>query len=370
MVVRTMRTLISALFACLRASLMTRASLALENAALRQQLAVYQRAHKRVGLQAGDHVFWVALRRLWPGWSRPLIVVRPATVIAWHRRGFKVLWRHKSHSGKIGRPRIPRKHISFIQRISGDHPEWGEDRIAGELLAKFGIEHSTSTIRRYMVARRTRPRGDQSWRTLVRNHAKELWACDFLIQHTALYSVAYIFIIMEIHSRRIVHVNVTTNPTLAWVKTQIRQATPWDMAPSFLIHDNDGIFGQYGRRVTVEGDDRKRSYRCHLDRWLDEVMGIKGIPIPYGAPNASPHIERFIRTLREEALDHFIFLGIGHIRRVVGEYIRYYNGARPSQAIHGIPEPYPELMKPPPRLGKLVALPVLGGIQHDYRLVA
>jgi hypothetical protein len=150
---------------------MTRASPALENAALRQQLAIYQRTHKRVHFQSGDRLFWVALRRLWPGWTGPLI--------------------------------------------------------------------------------------------------KELWACDFLIQHTALYTVAYIFIIMEIHSRRIVHVNVTTNPTLPWVKQQIRQATPWAMTPHLLVHDNDGIFGQYGRKVTVEGDDRKRSYRCQFDRWAD-----------------------------------------------------------------------------------------------------
>jgi hypothetical protein len=115
---------------------------------------------------------------------------------------------------------------------------------------------------------------------------------------------------------------------------------------------------------------RKRSYRCHLDRWLDEVMRIEGLPIPYGAPNASPHIEHLMRTLREEALDHFIFLTADHIRRVVREYVRYYNGARPSQAIQAIPDPYPELREPPLRGGKLVALPVLGGVQHDYRLVA
>jgi putative transposase len=236
MLVRIMRTLISALFACLRALITPRASLALENVALRQQLAVYQRTHKRVKLQTEDRLFWVALRRLWPGWTRPLIVVKPATVIAWHRRGFKVLWRRKSHSEKVGRPRIPRKHISFIQRISTDHPEWGEDRIAGELLTKFGITHSTSTIRRYMVPRNMRPRGDQRWSTLVRNHSKELWACDFLTQHTAFYAVVYIFVIMEIHSRRIVHVNATSNPTLPWIKRQIRQATPgaWLPASSFM----------------------------------------------------------------------------------------------------------------------------------------
>jgi hypothetical protein len=131
-----------------------------------------------------------------------------------------------------------------------------------------------------------------------------------------------------------------------------------------------GVFGQYGRRVIVQSDGRKGSYRCHLDSWLDEVMGIKGIPIPYGWHNTSPHVERFIRTLREKALDHFIFLGIGHIRCVLCEYIRYYNRARPSQAIHGIPEPHPELKKPPPRFAKLLALPILGGIHHDHRLAA
>jgi putative transposase len=365
-----MRTLILPLLACLRAALMPRVALALENAALRQQLAVYLRTSKRAQLRASDRVFWVALRRLWPDWTRPLAIVRPEPVIAWHRQGFKVFWRRRSRSPKIGRTRIPRRHIAFIQRISGDHPEWGEDKIAEELVAKFGVLHSASTIRRYMVSRRSTPRGDQTWRTFIRNHDKEVWACDFLTQYTAFFAVAYVFIIMEIGSRRIVHVNVTTNPTLSWVKQQLREATAEVRSPRFLVHDNDGIFGQYGNRVTVERDDSTRSYRCHLDRWLDEVMGIEGIPIPYGAPNASPHVERLVRTLREEALNHFIFLTTDHIRRVVAEYVRYYNGARPSQAIHGIPDPYPELRQSPPRHGKLVALPVLGGVQHDYRLVA
>ena len=166
------------------------------------------------------------------------------------------------------------------------------------------------------------PRGDQTWRTFVRNHAKEVWACDFLTQYTALFAVVYVFVIMEIGSRRIVHVNVTTNPTLSWTKQQIREAMAGDRTPRFIVHDNDGIFGQYGKRVAVEQDGRTRSYRCHLDRWLHEVMGIEGISIPYGAPNASPHVERFVRTLREEALGHFIFLTVDHIRRVVAEYVR------------------------------------------------
>ncbi len=300
--------------------------------------------------------------------AHSLIIAKPATVIGWHRRGFKAFWRRKSGLGKIGRPRIPREHIAFIKRISGDQPGWGKDEIAEELATKFGIHHAPSTIRVYMV-RRT-PRGDRTWRTFVRNHASEVWDCDFLTHYTAFFAIAYVFVMMEVGTRRIVQVNVTSHPTLPWVKQQIREATGWDTEPGFLVHDNDGIFGQYGKRVTVARGDRTRSYRCHLDQWLGEVMRIEGLPIPYGAPSASPYVERFNRTLREEALDHFIFLSVARIRRVVREYIRYYNGARPSQAIHGIPDPCPEVRQPPPPDGGLVALPVLGSVQHDCRLVA
>jgi hypothetical protein len=291
-------------------------------------------------------------------------------VIAWHHQGFKLLWHRRSRHRPVSRPRIPREHRAFIRRISGDHPERGEDKIAEDLAAKFGIHHSVSTLRRYMGPRHGSPRGDQTWRTFIRNHAKEVWACDFLTQYTAFFAIAHIFVVMEIGSRKIVHVNVTANPTLVWVKQQIREATAWDQNPRFLVHDNDGIFGQFGSRVTVEKNGRKRSYRCHLDLWLQKVIGVEGLPIPYGAPNASPHVERFMRALRQDALGHFIFLSIDHLRRVATEFIRYYNGVRPSQAIHGIPDPYPELTQPPPKAGTLVALPVLGGVQHDYRLAA
>ena len=362
-----MLTVIKAVLSFLRALVVPKAALALEVAALRQQLGVLQRRSKRPKLTRTDKAFWVLLRKLWGGWERVLFVVKPATVIVWGRQGFRIFWCRKS---KPGRPRIPRKHINFIRRISSDHPDWGEDKIAEELAAKFGIQHSGSTIRRYMVPR-GRPRRGQTWRTFVANHANELWACDFLTQHTARFTVAYIFIIMEIESRRIVHWGVTTSPTLPWVKQQIRNATPWGETPRFLIHDNDGIFGQYSQRPTVtRANGKKRTYRCHLDLWLDSVMGIEGLPIPYGAPNANAHVERFNRTLREDALDHFVFFSENHIRRVMAEFITYYNRARPSQAIHGIPDPYLELREAAKAGGRLVARPVLGGLHHDYRLAA
>ena len=349
----------------LRALLKSSGSLVVENLALRQQLAAYARCQKRVHLQPQERVFWVALSKAWASWRSALIVVKPATVIAWHQRGFRRYWRWRSR--KPGRPRIPREHIALICRISSDHPEWGEDRIAEELAIKLGVHHSTSTIRKYMVSRR-KPRDGQTWRTFVKNHAKQSYACDFLTQHTAFFAVVYIFVVMEIASRKIVLINATTSPSLDWVKQQIREITPWNKVPRFLIHDNDGIFGQY--RDRKQRGEKNRRYRCHLDLWLANVIGIEGVPIPYGAPNASPYIERFNRTLREEALDHFVFSSARSILRICREYVNYYNGARPSQALHAIPDPYPELRKPPPKTGKLIALPVLGGVQHDYRRVA
>jgi hypothetical protein len=177
-----------------------------------------------------------------------------------------------------------------------------------------------------------------------------------------------VFVVMEIASRRIVLINATTSPGLAWVKQQIRQATDWAKTPRFLLHDNDGVFGRFRERRPR--GKKGRRYRCHHDLWLADVMGIEGIPIPYAAPNASPHIERLNRTLRAEALNHFIFLNVKHVLRVCREYAEFYHRARPSQALDAIPDPYPELETPPPPDGKLVAWPVLGGVQHDYRLAA
>jgi transposase InsO family protein len=269
----------------------------------------------------------------------------------------------------FGRPRIPDEHIDFIRTISRHHPELGEDQIALELEAKLGVRHSPSTVRRYRWRPPRRPENrpglpSQSWRTLFENHIDAIWACDFVVELIDLALPVYIFVVMELGSRRIVWVNVTTSPSLDWVKAQIRQAAPFDSAPKFLIHDNDGIFGQFRKR------EKGRPFRCELDRWLEQSMGVHGIPIPYRAPNANAHVERFNRTLREQVLRHFVFINPRHLLRVLRRYVEYYNRARPSQAIGKIPDPYPALRGPPPSSGKLVALPVLGGLHHDYRRAA
>lgn len=211
--------------------------------------------------------------------------------------------------------------------MSTDNPSWGEDKISAELEIKFGIKHSTRTILEYMVKRA--PSRGQTWKSCLENHAHAIFVCDFMTQHTALFAMIYTFIVMELSTRRIVHVDVTAHPSLAWVKRQILDLCAFDRAPRFLVHDNNNIFGQCGH---PRKGSRDRLYRCHLDLWLAKVLKIKGLPTPYRAPNANAHVERFHRTLREEALNHFIFLRADHVRGVVQEWVSFYNGTRPSQA--------------------------------------
>ena len=346
-----------------------RVSLSAENAILRQQLAVLQRGRSRPLLRPADRVLWILLCRHWSRWRHALVLIQPATVLTWHREGYRRHWRRRS-GGPGGRPRIPRSHINLIRRISADHPDWGEDRIALELKAKLGVEHAPSTIRRYMVAKRGNDGpSSTTWRTFLAGHAAELWTMDLTTQPLWNYSVRYVLVLMELQSRRVVHVAVTASPTLAWVKQQVREATPFGSVPRFLVHDNDGIFGQFGARRSG------RSYRCALDLWLGEVLYIKGIPIPYGAPNAQAHIERFMGGLKRECLNHFILLSEDHLRRIVSAYVAYYNEGRPHQGIEGIPKYGPGLPRAPSSTSgespiEFVARPVLGGLHHDYRLAA
>ncbi len=366
-----MGTLLSALLSFLRAALMPRTTLALENAALRQQLAIYQRTQKRARLRTGDRVFWVVLRRLWPDWNRALVIVKPETVIAWHRQGFKLFWRRRSRRGPIGRPPIPQEHIAFIQRISGDHPEWGEDKIAEELAAKFGIQHSASTIRRYMVPRQGPPRGEQTWRTFIRNHAKEVWACDFLTQYTAFFAVAYVFVIMEIGSRRIVHVNVTTNPTLSWVKQQIREATavgsdsalPRPRQRRHLRAVREERYGRAGRpEAQLPLPPRSLAGRGHGDRGAtdpvrrpERIAARRAVHADAAGGGAGPlHLpQRRSRPPRRH-----------RVRPLLQRRASIAGDPRDPGSVSGADGSHRH------SAGTLVALPVLGGVQHDYRLVA
>ena len=334
---------------------------------LRQQLGIYKRKEKKPRLKNRDRLFWSLLSRIWKDWSSELILVKPETVIRWRKKKFRDFWRRKSQ-GKVGRPAIPRDHIEFIRRISSDHPEYGEDRIALELEVKFAVRHAASTVRRYMV-KRWPPSDSQAWRSFLKNQAKAIWTCDFFVQHTIGFRVLYVFVIMELSSRELIHFNVTEHPTLEWTKQQVRNAC-FDGQPKFLLHDNDGKFGQLGRPQRVDRAGKTRSCRSTFDVWLWQVMNIRGIPIPYGAPNAAAHIERLIGTLRRECLDRMLIWNERHLRCTLAEFNFWYNHGRVHQGLNGIPHPDPALAEPKPLGGRLVAIPVLNGLHHDYRLAA
>jgi len=336
--------------------------------ALRQQLVVYRRKPKKPMIRNRDRMFWSLISRVWREWKSELIIVKPETVIRWRQRKFREFWRRKSQ-GNPGRPTIPNEHIGFIRRISSDHPEYGEDRIALELEIKFGIRHANSTVRRYMIKRRPGNTDSQAWRTFLKNQAKSLWACDFFVQYTVGFRIFYIFIIMELSSRKVIHLHVTDHPTMDWTKQQIRNACFMEQ-PKFLLHDNDGKFGQLGRSAQIENEGKSISCRSAFDVWIWEEMGIRGISIPYGAPNATAHMERLIGTLRRECLDRMLIWNERHLRLVLTEFIGWYNHGRVHQGLNGIPNPDPVLAEPKPAGGRLVAIPVLNGLHHDYRLAA
>ncbi len=296
-------------------------SLVLHVAALRQQLAVFKRRLRKPRLRGRDRLFWAVLSRIWPSWKSALIIVKPETVIRWQKKRFRDFWRKRSTPGP-GRPRIPKEHIDYIRRISSDHPEYGKARIALEMEIKFGIKHSPTTVGKYMVKTRGKPRGTQSWGTFLKNQADAIWSCDFLVQYTVGFTALYVFVFMEL-----------------------------------------------GRPTTVERQCKRVSCRSALDLWLFETMNIRGIPIPYGAPNAQSHVERLIDTLRRECLDRMLIWNERQLRAVLGETVDWYNRLRVHQDIHGIPQPDPE-SKPTPTKGRLVSIPVLNGLHHDYRLAA
>ena len=336
--------------------------------ALRQQLTVYKRKSKKPMLINRDRLFWAFLSRIWKDWRSELIFVKPESVTRWSKRKFQEFWRCKSRR-RLGRPAIAKEHIAFIKRISSDHPEYGEDRIALELEVKFGIHHAASTVRRYMVKRQLNPRDSEKWRSFLKNQAKAMWCCDFFVQHTVAFRVLYIFVIMELASRKVVHFHVTDQPTLEWIKQQIRNAC-FEHQPKFLLHDNDGKFGQFGRPLRVENAGDSISCRSAFDAWLVQEMGIRGISTPYRAPNAAAHIERLIGTLRRECLDRLLIWNEGHLRCLLKEFINHYNRGRVHQGLNGIPDPDPALAAPKHAGGRLVAIPVLNGLHHDYRLAA
>ncbi len=227
-----------------------RRDLALENVALRQQLVVLRRQPGSVRLRDRDRLFWVWLRCVWLGWRGALVLVQPATVVEWHRKGFRAYWRWKSRA-RGGRPRIDPSVRSLIRHMWSSNPTWGAPRIQAEL-HKLGIDVSDAAVRRYRPPRVSPP--SLTWRPFLENHRTDIAAMDFFIVPTATFRVLYVLLIMSHDRRRILHFNVTTSPSAQWTAQQVVEAFPYETQPRFLLHDRDSIFGSsFARRVGSMG---------------------------------------------------------------------------------------------------------------------
>src|SRR5213083_1962866 len=270
--------------------------LALENLALRQQLAVYKRTVNRPKLQRSDRLLWVWLSRVWPAWRQALVIVTPATVLRWQLRRFRRHWATLSGRRPAGHPPVDAAIKALVRRMAAANRLWGAPRIHGELL-KLGIDVAERTVSRLLPKRPSLP--SQTWRTFLTNHVRDLVSIDFFTVPTAGLRVLFVLVVLAHQRRRVLHFNVTEHPTAAWTAQQIVDAFPDDSAPSYLLRDRDKIYG-HSCRQRVRG------------------MGIDEILTAPHSPWQNPFAERLIGSIRRECLDHVLVLGERHLRRTTG----------------------------------------------------
>jgi putative transposase len=332
----------SALYQLLHALLKPRLSLASENLALRQQLVILRRNTSRPRVCNRDRLFWVVLSCLWRDWRSALVIVKPETVIKWHRQGFKCYWRWKSRAGRVGRPRIDLEIRNLIRRISHENPTWGVPRIQAELNL-LGYKVAESTVAKYRNRIRKPP--SQTWKSFLRNHSKDIVAIDFFIVPSVTFNILYGFVVLLHNRRQVVHFNATAHPTAVWTAQQIIEAFPEETAPRFLMRDRDSIYGEDFRRRVAK-------------------MGIEEVITTARSPWQNPYAERVIGSIRRECLDHLIVFNERHLRRILGEYFAYYNEVRPHQSLE-MNAPVAREVEPPAK-GRIISLPQVGGLHHRY----
>ena len=329
-----------------------------ENLLLRKQLRLFlERGDRPRRARNYERLWMVLLARLAPNWRAALVVVRPATLIRWHRNAWKILWNRKCRGA--GRPPVPEALRALSRQLHLENPTWSADRIAHELFLKLGIQLSKNTVRKYLPHphRGDSHRSDQRWSTFLRNHAKSVVACDFATAVTASFRTLHVFLVLELGSRRILHANVTASPHSDWTAQQLREAIPSDHGYQYLLHDRGSVF-------SPQADSTARGF------------GLTILRTPVRAPKANAHIERLIGTLRRECLDFLIPLSEPHLRAILQEWVRHYNRGRPHMALGpGVPEPSEEV--PAQRQAHRHRLPigsrvrsrsVLGGLHHEYFL--
>jgi len=320
--------------------LKSKSRLEAENAALRYQLIVLRRkVGGRVRLTNGDRLFFIQLYRWFPSVLKVITVIRPETLVRWHRAGFRRYWCWKSRPFG-GRPQISAELRALIRRMSIENPLWGAPRIHGELL-KLGFEVAQSSVAKYMVKRGGPP--GQGWRTFLRNHAPDIAAMDLFVVPTIGFSLLYAFVIVRLDRRDLVWINVTTNPTAEWIARQLTEAFPWSTAPRYLVRDRDRIYGSIVPR-------RLRA------------MGIRDKPIAPASPWQNGFAERLIGSIRRECVDHIVVLGEAHLRRILESYACYYNDIRTHRSL----DKDAPAFRPIQRIGNIASHAILGGLHHHY----
>ena len=340
-----MLDLILAFLAAIRVFFQTRVDLSLEVLALRQQVAVLKRKRPRPPLNSTDRFFWTTLRKLWPGWSDVLVIVKPETVIKWHRQGFRLYWRWRSRA-RGGRPKIGDEIRCLIRRMAAENLDWGAPKIHGELL-KLGLEISERTVARYL--RRLRRRGDpgKRWLAFLANHREVLVAFDFFTVPTLTFQVLYCFFVIAHARRRIVHFNVTPHPTADWVVQQLREAFPQATPYRYCILDHDAKFD------------------AQVMDFL-RATGLKAKRTGVQAPWQNGVAERWVGSCRREMLDQVIALNEDHLRRLLRDYVTYYHQDRVHDSLHkDTPHRRTIEIKPAPD-ATVFSGPRLGGLHHRY----
>jgi transposase InsO family protein len=319
--------------------------LIIENLALRQQLVVMRQSMKRPKIRKRDQSFWVLLARFWKGWRDALIIVKPETVIRWHRKGFKLFWTFKSRRKKAGRFPIAAEVKRLIEDMAKTNPLWDAPRIHGELL-KLGFNVSERTVSN--IIRRLRPTKppSQTWRTFLRNHMHNSFAIDFFTVPTATFNIIYVFVVLWHENRKVVHFNVTMHPTAAWTAQQVVEACPWNTAPKYLLRDRDAIYG-------------------HVFRNRVKHMGINEVISAPRSPWQNPYAERIVGSIRRDCLNHLIVFSEEHLKRILTQYFEYYHRDRTHLGLSkNTPLNRPTQNKP--KNGEVIAFPRVGGLHHRY----
>jgi len=328
----------------IKSSIKTKTSLIVENIILRHQIIIYQRK-KKPRLKNLDRIVFCFASKIWNDWKSAIVIVKPSTVISWHRKGFKMYWRWKSR--KKGRPNIYWELIKSIRKLQKENPLWSPQRIQGEL-AKLGYDVSENTIAKYIRKNKPDPSKRQNWLTFLRNHAKYIVGIDFLVVRNIYFKAIYVFAAISHERRKIIHFAVTSKPHSQWAIQQLRETFGFNQTTKYIIRDNDSIYSD--------------EFKAHIPRF-----GLKDKPTAYRCPWQNPIAERVIGTLRRECLDHVIIINERNLHDILHEFIfEYYNVSRTHLSLD---QDSPE-HRPTQSHGQIVSSSILGGLHHTYRRVA